>query len=187
MTDQQPFDLPGSLRELRKRAGLTLQELSERAEVGASFLSKLERGLSSPTLATLRRILKGLGADLESFFANTPTTGAGTFVFRREGMRAGVDAARRYTFMLPRREGMKLDLVDEFWTPTESAPEYEVLDCDVAGTVLLGTLELDIKGEAVEVLRAGDAFYIPAGRKHRGRCLHNQPARLVTAFVPPRY
>jgi transcriptional regulator with XRE-family HTH domain len=177
------------LKYIRVQAGLTLRQLGSKCGIAASYLSNLERGGSSPTLATLARILRALGSDLESFFANASASVAATTgpVFRRSNMRVATDSARRYTFLLPRRKDVKAEMLDEYLMPGESDPEMESLECDVAGVLLSGTLELDVPDEGRHILCPGDSFYVAAGKQHRGRCLGPDPAHLITVYVPPKY
>lgn len=176
------------LRELRARAGLSLREVGATAGVAASYLSSLERGGSSPTLATLRRILVALGTDLEAFFAETEGQAEPEeHVFRRERMRTAVDSSRRYTFLLPRRKETQAEMLDEYLLPKEQSPEFEMLESSVSGVVLAGVMELEIEGAEAELVRPGDAFHVPANTPHRGRCISTEPARLITVFAPPCY
>jgi transcriptional regulator with XRE-family HTH domain len=180
-------EMGARLRQIRAEAGLTLRQLGEKCGIAASYLSNLERGGSSPTLATLTKILHALGNDLESFFANASARERKGSVFPRSEMRVATDMARRYTFLLPKRSDVKAEMLDEYLMPGESNPEFEALDCDVAGVLLSGTLELEIEGEAKHILCPGDSFYVPAGTLHRGRCLGSEPAHLITVYVPPKY
>jgi len=54
------FDF-SSLRELRKRSGLTIEEVSTRSGVSAAVISKLERNQSSAELETLYRLARVFG------------------------------------------------------------------------------------------------------------------------------
>lgn len=66
------FILIGSrLKELRKQQKMTLKELAEGAGVSISFLSQVERGKSSVTLESLRKISEVLGVNPSVFFAGT--------------------------------------------------------------------------------------------------------------------
>lgn len=174
------------LRALRSGAGLSLRDLGERAGVAPSYLSNLERGGSSPTLTVLHNVLMALGTDLQSFLEDSGEDGAAGRVFRREHMRTAADASRRYTFLLPRRPGIGLEILDEYLLPGESPP-FEHSESEVAGTVLGGVLELEIDGEPPTCLRPGDAFHVPPGVRHRGRCASSEPVRLLTVFTPPKY
>jgi len=180
-------EIGGRLKQIRTRAGLSLREVSERCGIAASYLSNLERNGSSPTLATLAKILHALDSDLEELLSSRGASEPTGPVFRRSEMRQASDAGRRYTLVLPVREGVKLEMLDEYLLPGEAEPEFENLSCDVAGLVLSGTLSLEIEGEPASVLCPGDAFYVPDGTRHRGRCLGSEPVHLITAYVPPKY
>ncbi|MDD3113462.1 MAG: helix-turn-helix domain-containing protein, partial [Candidatus Izemoplasmatales bacterium] len=58
------------IRELRLENGLTQEELADRSELTKGFISQLERGLTSPSIATLQDLLGALGTNLAEFFAN---------------------------------------------------------------------------------------------------------------------
>ena len=53
-----------SLRETRRRQGMTLRAVADRAGVTESFLSQVERDIASPSIATLRRIATALGTTI---------------------------------------------------------------------------------------------------------------------------
>ena len=53
------------IRELRLRKKMTLKELSEKTELSVGFLSQVERGISSLTLVSLRKIADALEVDLK--------------------------------------------------------------------------------------------------------------------------
>jgi quercetin dioxygenase-like cupin family protein len=52
------------------------------------------------------------------------------------------------------------------------------------GYVIEGTLQLEIAGEAPRTVKAGEAFFVPAGVVHDGKNIGNGPAKvLATYFV----
>jgi transcriptional regulator with XRE-family HTH domain len=52
------------IREARHRAGLSQGELAARAGTSQPAIARLERGISSPNLATLQRLAKAAGFNL---------------------------------------------------------------------------------------------------------------------------
>lgn len=58
-----------TLREERLRLGLTQEDLAERADVSARFISFLETGRLQPSLSALAAISKGLGLPLSSLIS----------------------------------------------------------------------------------------------------------------------
>ena len=86
-----PLPGPGeTIRAMRKRAGLTLAELSSRTGLAVSTLSKLEVGNVSMSYDKLMLISKGLGVDMAELIDTTPHTGAAvSYGGRRVVQRAG--------------------------------------------------------------------------------------------------
>ena len=166
---------------LRLRAHLSMRELARRAAVAVSCVSNLEAGRLPVSLATLRKLLVALDTDLGPFFAEELPSPSG-WVFRRHQMCATTDAGRCYTFILPARADIGLILLDEELFAGEK-PEFESLGGDLAGYVLTGELEFQMRGEKPQVLQPGDAFYIPARREARGRCARGESVRLVTVQI----
>lgn len=65
VVDQQ---LGGRIAAYRRGAGLTQEELAERLRVAPETISRLERGVSVPSLKTVARIGKVLGVELRDLF-----------------------------------------------------------------------------------------------------------------------
>jgi mannose-6-phosphate isomerase-like protein (cupin superfamily) len=89
--------------------------------------------------------------------------------------------------LLTRRAGIRLEMFDEELRPSPKKPEFETLNCDVAGYILSGSLALEVEGEKKKAVRPGDAFYVPKGTSHRGYAIGDEPVRLVSVYHPPRY
>ena len=53
------------LLDARKNAGLTQQELAERIGANKGYVSRLERGLTIPSVSTLYRIAAAMGLTVE--------------------------------------------------------------------------------------------------------------------------
>src|SRR5215210_1101566 len=56
------------IRTLRQGRGITLRELAQRARVTESFLSQVEREVTSPSIATVQRIARGLDLAIAELF-----------------------------------------------------------------------------------------------------------------------
>lgn len=53
------------LLDARKNAGLTQQELADRIGANKGYISKIERGITVPTVSTLYRIAAAMGLKVE--------------------------------------------------------------------------------------------------------------------------
>ena len=61
-------NLLNNLEELRKRAGLTQQELSEAAEVSRKSINAIENGIYVPSTVLALKIAKTLECKVENIF-----------------------------------------------------------------------------------------------------------------------
>ena len=57
------------IARLRKRIGLSQEELGFRAEVHRTYISQLERGLKSPTLSMILKLSRALKASANKLIA----------------------------------------------------------------------------------------------------------------------
>ena len=67
--------LGGRLREIRKKKGLTLQQLAERTGLTAGLLSKIENLRASPSLSVLSDLARALGTDMAELFLSADDQG----------------------------------------------------------------------------------------------------------------
>jgi transcriptional regulator with XRE-family HTH domain len=183
----EPKKLGRTIRRLRTEAGIGLRQLCRLADISPASLTAIEKGASSPTLATLHKVLKALGTDFAEFFANSAKN-TQTPVFSSNEMHSIADKHREYIFLLPKRPDMRFEIIHETIAPSESKSEWEVHDCDVGGVILSGgPARLEIEGEGQWSLRQGDSFYIKAGYKHRLTNLGKRAIKQITVMDPPRY
>ena len=68
MHDLRPT-LGARIKELRKRLGISQEELAHRANLHWTYVSDLERGMQSPTIDVINRLARGLGVSLAEFFS----------------------------------------------------------------------------------------------------------------------
>jgi DNA-binding XRE family transcriptional regulator/mannose-6-phosphate isomerase-like protein (cupin superfamily) len=68
--------LGARLRDERQKAGMSLRELARRLGVSPSFVSQIENGKSSPSVATLYSIAQVLGTSIDSLFGHEVATEA---------------------------------------------------------------------------------------------------------------
>ena len=180
------FDLGARLRWLRRSQKLTLRELAERASVTESFLSQVERGVASPSVASLQRIAHGLGLAIAELFAGG--SNAGRVVRRTERRRV---------------EYRGLHAIDEFVTPPTASRLQVILSTIEPGggtgdepythesdeevvLVLEGELDLWVADEHYH-LDAGDAITYSSRLPHRNENRGAVPARVVFSLTPPSF
>jgi transcriptional regulator with XRE-family HTH domain len=95
------------VRELRKSAGLSLRALAARSDFSPSFMSQLERGKVSPSIASMERIGSALGVSLAEFFAGVGDAEGGLVLRARDRKRlaSSWSHAEIESLTRPRRAG----------------------------------------------------------------------------------
>lgn len=75
--------LPAALRALRRARGWSLDRAAQETGVSKAMLGQIERGESSPTIATLWKIASGFHVSLSAFLGPVPDGGEAGTVFRQ--------------------------------------------------------------------------------------------------------
>ena len=93
------------LKRLRELKGLTLEELAARTGLTKSYLSKVERGVSVPSVATALKVAEAFETGVGDLFGVTPSSRDFVVVRKNERKpfnRKGVNAGRhRYEAIAP--------------------------------------------------------------------------------------
>lgn len=163
--------LGNTLRHIRLDNGLTIAEVANRAGVSRGMLSKIENGLTSPSLEKLEHLANALGVTLSKLFNDydTPKGGA-QYVKNGEGLevvRRGTKSGHTY-HLLAYDQGPK-KLFEPFLISLEE--ESEVFSpFEHSGTefiyMLEGRLEYTV-GDEQYVLEPGDSLTFDAEIPHR--------------------
>ncbi len=165
------------IRELRQRLGWTLEELASKCGLSVSFLSQVERGLSSLSISSLQAICKALGVPVTHFF--TPPSGD-SIVLKKGRPRTRIrieDSQVTYSLLSGPMPDRTLEaLIAEF------PPHYEhpliTHQGEEFGYILEGKIILQIEDEEFS-LEPGDSFHIRSSRPHTVRNPSDRPAKVL--------
>ncbi len=176
--DEPTHHLPTALRALRQARAWSLDRTAAETGVSKAMLGQIERGESSPTIATLWRIASGFHVSLSSFLQPLPPSAGEGAVFRNAD-------ALRYTpgadgmlvaplFPYEPRFGFELF---ELTLPPGYERRSEAHEPGVTETVVVlhGAMEVLVEG-GWQPLAAGDAVRFPADRPHGYRNPGGAPA-----------
>lgn len=86
MTEREPPDIGRQVRALRQQRNLSLRGLAELCDLSPTTISLIERGDSSPSVATLHRLATALHVPITSFFQE-PEAEAEVIVSRADDRR----------------------------------------------------------------------------------------------------
>ncbi|CCF96426.1 putative transcription regulator protein [Ralstonia solanacearum K60] len=174
------------LKPLRKDRGWTLEVLAERTGLTKSYLSKVERGLSVPSIAVAMKLARALGVPAEDLFGEPAAASAITVVRAGERTAAGApDAQPRYEGIATQRSGKAL-LPFMIYPPADfSASPFKEHEGEEMLFVHRGEVEIVFAGQTVR-LAAGDAVVFDARIPHRTRSVGAEQAQaLVVVSAAP--
>jgi quercetin dioxygenase-like cupin family protein len=156
------------LKTHRERQGLSLRTLGARAGFSASFLSQVETGQASPSIASLGRIASELGLTLARLFAASDA--AVPAVLRaddRQGFTSTWSRARVESLMPAGGETGSLEAMAVTIAPGGmSGKHLATHGSDQFVYVLKGAVTLYLDGEQLD-LREGDTAIISKRAGHR--------------------
>lgn len=185
-TAAPPFSIGARLREVRERFGLSQRALAARADVTNGMISLVEKDRSSPSVATLKKILDAFPMSLAEFFAPGAPERPAIF-FRAEELVEIGGGAISYRQVGASLDGKALQVLHERLAPgADTGGAMLRHEGEEAGVVVRGEIELTV-GLQSRVLRAGDAYAFASTVPHRFRNLGRETCEIVSACTPPTF
>jgi len=162
----------GLVRAVRQQQRMTLDELAADTGLTKSYLSKVERGHSVPSIAAALKISRALNVDVAQLFSDDPEVGTLTVerssdrgTDRNHAIAAGMLGKAMSPFVV--RPGRQFAA-----HPHPSHPGQEFV------FVHTGSVELNHDGHTVR-LDSGDCAYFDASASHKLRQVGDGPAEVV--------
>jgi len=183
---EETFELGTRLRALREQRGLSLRSVAEEAGVSESFLSQVERGIASPSIASLQRVAAALGTPLAPLFEGPRTSGR---VVRASERRRMMHPKRQWEDSLVTPPGSsKLQVILSVVEPGGgSGDEPYAHDSDEECVLVLsGRLHIWVGDEFYD-LGEGDSLLFESRIPHRNRNPGPTKAEVLWVTTPPSY
>lgn len=178
------------VREFRVKLGMTVSDLAKQADLSAGMLSKIENGMTSPSLSTLQSLSSALNVPVTSFFRKYEEQRDATFVKAGQGLtieRRGTRAGHQYQ-LLGHSVGNKSVVVEPYLvTLSESSDVFPIFQH--AGLELVYLLEGEVAyrhGNKLYPMMPGDSLFFDADAPHGPEELRKLPIRLLSFIVYPR-
>ncbi|HET7066910.1 MAG TPA: cupin domain-containing protein [Nocardioides sp.] len=173
------------LRQLREQKGMSARRVAGLAGVSPAYLSRLENGRVSPTVATLARLVAAMGETMATLFSEPP--GPDEVVVRRDArhlMRSRGVLDSQVTPGWAQRLEILESLVEAGQGSSDSlhthAGEEECV------LVLEGELDLYLGSDRHRLL-TGDSATFDSRTPHRWRNPSSEQARVLWVITPASY
>jgi transcriptional regulator with XRE-family HTH domain len=163
------------LRAVRRQRGLTLETLAQQTGLTKSYLSKIERRQSTPSIAVALKVARALDVDVAQLFSDESTDQKITIDRANDRSHANLE---RYVALAPAVLGKSMSPFIVRPTnrgadgpqPAHTGQEFVFVHA--------GTVELDC-GDQTFTLAAGDSAYFDASVSHNFRPVGTGPAEIV--------
>ena len=177
------------VREFRRKLDMTVAELAKQAELSAGMLSKIENGMTSPSLDTLQALSRALHVPVTAFFRRFEEERDATFVAAGRGLaieRRGTRAGHQYQ-LLGHTLRKNISVEPYLITLTEKSDVFPIFQH--AGVEFLYMLEGEVgyrHGNKTYVMRPGDSLFFDADVPHGPDDLRKLPIRFLSIICYAR-
>lgn len=160
-------NLGARLRARRKAIGKTMQQVADEASLTIGFISQIERGISTPSLASLYNVAKALDASVDMFVTQAPKRSHPVATHAGQRPTFKVDGTSRFYEFLER--GFPEAKLNACLSHVPPGHASEMMSHEGEDFVYLvaGTMLYEVDGIQYE-LRAGDTLHFDSHKPHRG-------------------
>ncbi len=166
---ETPIDprLGQRLKDRRKQLGKTQQQVAEEANLTVGFISQIERGISTPSLASLYNVAKALESTVDQFVSHSPAHrhSVVTHSGQRQTYKVG-GTARYYEFL---ERGFPEAQLNACLSHVPPGHASEMMSHEGEDFVYLvaGQMLYEVDGVTYR-LGPGDTLHFDSRRPHRG-------------------
>lgn len=168
-----------NIKSMRKKKGLTLQELAEKSGISATAISAIERNVSSPTVNTLAAIGQALGESLSSLLGECEIS----YVVTRADKRVRLASEVRNADFLSLASGIPgqrfMPMMSVLKSGSTSGEDYITHRGEEFFLVVKGALDVELNGETLR-LEEGDSLYFRGNTPYRW---HNAAERETQILI----
>ncbi|MGH3664302.1 MAG: cupin domain-containing protein [Micromonosporaceae bacterium] len=184
--DDEPDGIGKRLRRRRHAKRMTLRDVAAATGLSEGFISQLERGVHSGSVATLQKIADVLGLSVGDLFVESWAAEPAVSRFtERQGLSFGVRA--RKSRLTPQRfQHLEVFLGTLQPGGSTGVEPYSHGDSEELLLVVEGDVEVVI-GSRTHRLGALDSITYSSREPHRVTATGDAPARVLWAISPPSY
>lgn len=190
------FDIGSRMKTVRTGKKLSQRELARRSGVTNGLISQIEQNHSSPSVASLKRILDAIPMSLSEFFGPGDPADIKIFYTAKELRELNPErvfplSTNTSASVSLRQIGMagahKLQMLHECYAPgADTGKELYSHEAEEAGIIVSGRIELTV-GDETRNLGPGDAYIFDSTIPHRFRNTAQEECVIISACTPPSF
>ena len=169
---------------VRESNALSQCELARRAGVTNATISLIENNKTSPSVASLKKVLDGIPLSLAEFFAMESERREPIFFSANEftELAGGKLSFRQVGGNLA---GRRLQILHERYAPgADTGKAMYQHEAEEGGVIISGSVEITVGSER-RVLGPGEGYYFDSSVPHRFRNVGKEDCVIISACSPP--
>ena len=176
-----PLAIGSRIRAARQSQRLTIEQVAEATGLTKGFLSRVERDLTSPSVASLVTLCQVLSVSIGDLFAVPETH----LTRRDDGPRISLGGEGIVERLLTARSERRLQIIQAVIEPRgRGESELYAVDCDVDVLhVIRGRIQLVLSNDKYE-LEAGDTLSFPGREPHTWVNPTDEEVEVLWVLVP---
>lgn len=176
-----PLEIIGRrIRRLRLAAEMTQEELAERSDLTAGFISQVERGKTSISIDSLMMILDALNVNISEFFRPTEEK----IVFRdTEAVSLDRVGVKEFIALVTGAANRTMEPIRVVLAPGETS-KLDPFSGEQFGYILSGKVELTY-GDQKDQAAAGESFYMEGLHQVKIKAVGESDSEFLWITSPP--
>lgn len=153
-----------AIKKIRKKRGLSLQTLAKGTGLSAGFISKIERGETSPSFNNLQKICHFLNISADDLIAKQPFPQKEQYLIRTQDRRLIYDYSNivRFESLFSNKSSISVNVLTIRSDNEYSSTQHQY---DEIGIIARGALLIQMDGNEY-ILNEGDCIFIKAHTLH---------------------
>ena len=179
------------VRAFRNKLGITVADLAAGTGLSLGMLSKIENGMTSPSLTTLQSLSRALGVPVTAFFRRYEERRGAVFVKAGEGLsieRRGTRNGHQYHLLGHTGDRTSRVVVEPYLiTLTEESDVFPLFQH--SGLEFLYMLQGEVvyrHADRLYTMRPGDSLFFDADAPHGPEEMRQLPIRFLSIISYPR-
>lgn len=189
------MDIGGRLKSVRSARGLSQRDLAARAGLTNGAISLIEQNKSSPSVASLKRLLDAIPMSMSEFFSEVEENGTPKYFY---GANDFIELSPQNAGLGERANGVSLrqlgvasrhslQVLHETYPPrSDTGPDMLTHQGEEAGIVISGIIEVTV-ADQIRVLNPGEGYLFDSRLPHRFRNIGDGDCVVVSACTPPTF
>lgn len=166
---------------------MSIRALAERSGLSHPFVSSAEKGATSPSVSSLKKLLDALGVTLSDFFSEKKSIQRVAFYKANELTELADGTNLSYRQVGANLKGAEMLILHERYAPGASTGEDKYHHhAQEGGVVVKGRLLITV-GEDSRILEEGDAYYFDSNLPHKMENISDEECIVVSAVTPPTF